>query len=95
MSIFAYYNINKSYWDELNTLTTIPECSCGALQELNQMQEIERVFQFLIGLNESYASIVVRFLPWILFPTLAKFIPLSIKKKNRGCSTSLHPTLIL
>jgi hypothetical protein len=72
MSIFAYYNIIKSYWDELNTLTTIPECSCGALQELNQMQEIECVFQFLIGLNESYASICSQILAMDPLPNVGK-----------------------
>jgi len=38
-------------------LTPTPQCTCGILTELNHMQDIERVFQFLMGLYDSYASI--------------------------------------
>ena len=38
-------------------LTPAPICTCGVLKELTQMQHIEQVFQFLVGLHDSYAPI--------------------------------------
>jgi hypothetical protein len=57
MTISAYFTTLKSHWDELAMLTPTPQCTCGILTELNHMQDTERVFQFLMGLHDSYASI--------------------------------------
>jgi hypothetical protein len=38
-------------------LTPAPKCTCGVLKELTHMQDIEWVFQFLMGLHDSYAPI--------------------------------------
>ena len=38
-------------------LTPTPQCTFGILTELNHMQDTERVFQFLMWLHDSYASI--------------------------------------
>lgn len=35
LSVAAYYNIIKAYWDELGALQTTPLCSCGAIKELH------------------------------------------------------------
>lgn len=56
-SLVVYYNTLKSYWDELSIHIVIPWCSYGAFKQLKNMQEIEHVFQFLMGLNDTYAHI--------------------------------------
>jgi len=57
MTIPAYFTTLKGYWDELAMLTPAPKCTCGVLKELTHMQDIEWVFQFLMGLHDSYAPI--------------------------------------
>ncbi|XP_041025333.1 uncharacterized protein LOC121265712 [Juglans microcarpa x Juglans regia] len=57
MPIAQYYNTIKQYWEELVALQSMPTCTCGGLQELVNIQVVERVFQFLMGLNDSYAQI--------------------------------------
>ncbi|XP_038979858.1 uncharacterized protein LOC120109982 [Phoenix dactylifera] len=72
LSLMAYYNTIKGYWDELAALQTNPICSCGGLKELHSVQETEKVFQFLMGLNESYTSICSQILAMEPLPTVAK-----------------------
>lgn len=43
-SLAVYYNALKSYWDELTVHSTTPTCTCGALKEIQSIQEKERVF---------------------------------------------------
>ncbi|XP_073302898.1 uncharacterized protein [Primulina huaijiensis] len=56
-SISVYYTKLKSLWDELSSYHETLSCSCGGLEKLNQRDEKEKVMQFLMGLNDSYAAI--------------------------------------
>ena len=55
--LVIYFNTFKFYWDELSTLTTISSFKCETSNELQGLLETEKVFQFLMGLNDSYSSI--------------------------------------
>ncbi|CAA0837804.1 Unknown protein [Striga hermonthica] len=56
-SISVYYTKLKALWDELSSYHGPLTCSCGGLEQLKKMDEKERVMQFLMGLNESYAAV--------------------------------------
>jgi hypothetical protein len=56
-SVSAYYMQLKSLWDELDSFRPIPECTCRGLKVLMDFHHQQYVFQFLMGLNESYAQI--------------------------------------
>ncbi|KAF8397472.1 hypothetical protein HHK36_016389 [Tetracentron sinense] len=71
-SLVSYYNTLKSYWDELATHTVIPECTCGAFKELKSLQETERLYQFLMGLNDTYSHIRSQILAMDQLPTVSK-----------------------
>ncbi|ONI23083.1 hypothetical protein PRUPE_2G169400 [Prunus persica] len=45
------------YWDELGSYNDTEVCSCGAKKSLAEREEQQRLMQFLMGLNESYAAI--------------------------------------
>ena len=47
----------KALWDELASYHDPLPCKCGGLKALAEREEKERVMQFLMGLNESYATI--------------------------------------
>ena len=57
MTISTYFTTLNGHWDELAILTPTPKCTYGVLKELTYMQDIERVFQFFMGLHDFYASI--------------------------------------
>ncbi|XP_031250610.1 uncharacterized protein LOC116108508 [Pistacia vera] len=57
MSVLAYYTKLKGIWDELNTYSQIPMCTCGSAQAFAVEREKEKVHQFLMGLNEKYNTV--------------------------------------
>ncbi|XP_022897702.1 uncharacterized protein LOC111411399 [Olea europaea var. sylvestris] len=56
-SITAYYGKLKELWDELASLQPINPCTCGATKTLSKIQHSDRVYQFLMGLNNSYQQL--------------------------------------
>ena len=57
-NLFLFITPNsKPLWDELSAYQTPPTCTCGGLKQLVNIKESDHVMQFLMGLNESYATI--------------------------------------
>jgi hypothetical protein len=56
-SVSSYFTSLKGLWDELNNYRPFPLCSCGASRTILEYQHREYVFQFLMGLNDSFAQI--------------------------------------
>lgn len=56
-SISIYYGKLKNVWGELQNLRAIPTCTCGAGKKMQEMQEEEKVFDFLMGLDETYKTV--------------------------------------
>ncbi|XP_076945057.1 uncharacterized protein LOC143615963 [Bidens hawaiensis] len=48
---------DKSNWDELNAVNSIPSCTCGAAHAFAKREEDLRLIQFLFRLNPSYDMI--------------------------------------
>ncbi len=57
LSVSAYYTKLKALWEELNNYRPISACSCGAQTSALEYFQQESIFQFLMGLNDSYAHI--------------------------------------
>lgn len=79
-SLAFFYNTLKSYWDELGTYVTLPSCNCGAIskctceifKKIQDMHETERVYQFLMGLNETCTNIRSQILVMDPLPNVSK-----------------------
>lgn len=56
-TIAQYYTKLKKYWDELNCLTPVPECTCGSAKLVANAFDSSILIQFLMGLNDAYDSI--------------------------------------
>lgn len=57
MTVVAYYTKMKGLWDELATYSTIPNCTCGAAKKFVIESEIEKVYQFLMGIDDNFGVI--------------------------------------
>ncbi|CAK9148453.1 unnamed protein product [Ilex paraguariensis] len=55
-SVDVYFSKLKRLWDKLYTSFPMSSCSCGDTNYQNQVQ-IQQLMQFLMGLNETYASL--------------------------------------
>jgi hypothetical protein len=93
MTISTYFTTLNGHWDELAILTPTPKCTCGVLKELTYMQDIERVFQFFMGLRDFYTSIRSQILVIDPLPLVTKvYLILHQKEKQRLLHISSVPT---
>lgn len=91
-SINVYYTKLKTLWDELASYTSIPNCSCGSLKEIQEYQQQERVYQFLMGLNDSYAALRSQTLAMGSLPTFGKVYSTFIQEeKQRELHINANP----
>lgn len=89
--IATYFTKIKSNWDELNALTLIPQCSCGASHLLAKREEDQRLVQFLMGLNSSYDSIRGNILMMKPLPSISEAYAILIQDENQR---EIHSTNI-
>ena len=54
MSVATNYTKQKGLWDEYNTYSEIPPCTCGSAKAITIEKEKEKLHQILMGLNEKY-----------------------------------------
>ncbi|GFZ05226.1 hypothetical protein Acr_17g0007980 [Actinidia rufa] len=54
LDITNYYNNIKTLWDQLDAIDPLPECTCGTAKAWQKRVSNRRVYQFLMGLDESY-----------------------------------------
>lgn len=62
MSVSAYYTKLKGLWDEIQAISPLPKCKCGGCtcdinKQLIAMKEKERLYEFLMGLDESFGTV--------------------------------------
>ncbi|KAF5476953.1 hypothetical protein F2P56_003640 [Juglans regia] len=55
-SVSVYYSKLKTLWDELSIYDPIPVCNCGTMSTLLDRYQRDCVFQFLMGLHDSYSN---------------------------------------
>ncbi|GKA85651.1 ribonuclease H-like domain-containing protein [Tanacetum coccineum] len=84
-----YYKLN-SLWREFDTLTLLPTCTCAAHEEVLKHNQLIRLMQFLMGLNDVYQNIKSNILARDPLPDMKEaFNVVSREESHRG----LHPGL--
>ncbi|KAB2077376.1 hypothetical protein ES319_A06G096600v1 [Gossypium barbadense] len=82
MTVFAYYTKLKGIWDELNTYSQIPPCTCGSAKALAVGKEKEKVHQFPMGLNKKYKMTRSQILNMDPLPSLSRVYAQQLKGYN-------------
>ncbi|KAL3368870.1 hypothetical protein AABB24_009597 [Solanum stoloniferum] len=54
-SVSMYYSKLKDLWDEHNSIIPFPTCACERSKDFVEHLERQKLFQFLMGLNDGYA----------------------------------------
>jgi hypothetical protein len=91
-SVSTFYTKLKALWDELINFRPIPACNCGALKILLDYQHYEYVMKFLVGLNDSYASIRGQILLMEPLPSINKVFAL-VSQEERQRELNSRPIL--
>ncbi|XP_056163091.1 uncharacterized protein LOC130136782 [Syzygium oleosum] len=81
--ITRYYNNLQHYWDELNNLEPLPNCSCEARTLFVTQLENRRLYQFLMGLNPKYSNVVSQVLLMNPLPTIARAYSLTLQDESQ------------
>ena len=71
----------------------IPACRCGALKTLMEYQHSEYVMKFLVGLDDSYASVQGQILLMDPMPTINKVFSL-VSQEERQRELSFGSTIL-
>ncbi|GKA81335.1 ribonuclease H-like domain-containing protein [Tanacetum coccineum] len=56
-SVADYYHRLNSLWREFDALTKLPTCTCDANKELGLHNQLMKLMQFLMGLDDCYQSV--------------------------------------
>lgn len=78
MTIEAYYTKIATFWEELIDYRPLDSCSCGGTKAIDEFPQSEFVMIFLMGLNDSFASIRAQILLMNPLPTINKVFSLII-----------------
>lgn len=97
LSISAYYTKLRGLWDEIQSIIPLPTCTCGGCKcnlakKFSATRERERLYEFLMGLNEEYTTIKTQILSTRPSPSLgAAFHLVSEDEQQRIISATRRP----
>lgn len=97
-NVNSYFTHLKSYWDEIQNFYPMPKCTYGAVQTVLDYKQCEYVLQFLIGLNESFASVHGQILLMDPIPHINKVFSLVLQEECQcpiSISTSIPKTVVM
>ncbi|KAK3015420.1 hypothetical protein RJ639_007492 [Escallonia herrerae] len=97
-SVASYYGKLKSVWGELQGLNPTPickcGCTCGAAKKMQIMREEEKVFDFLMGLDEAYTTVRSQILSIDPLPNIGRAYAIAAQEeKQRSIAASRTPTI--
>ncbi|KAK2979253.1 hypothetical protein RJ640_001643 [Escallonia rubra] len=70
--ISTYYGKLKGVWNELQNLRPVLVCTYGAGKKMQEMWEEEKVFNFLMGLDDTYKTVLSQILSIDPLPGLGR-----------------------
>ncbi|KAK3023952.1 hypothetical protein RJ639_044715 [Escallonia herrerae] len=93
-AISTYYDKLKGVWNELHNLRPIPVCTCGAGKKMQEMREEERVFDFLMGLDDTYKTVRSQILSIDPLPGLGRAYAVAAQEeKQQVVAAARVPTI--
>ncbi|KAK3023953.1 hypothetical protein RJ639_044716 [Escallonia herrerae] len=93
-AISTYYGKLKGVWNELHNLRPIPVCTCGAGKKMQEMREEEKVFDFLMGLDDTYKTVRSQILSIDPLPGLGRAYAVAAQEEKQQVVAAAHvPTI--
>lgn len=98
LSMSAYYTKFKVLWDDMANLSNIPKCTCICTciskQQAEQYEEIMKVTEFLMGLNELYTNIRGQLLMMNPMPKMTQVLALlQQEERQRNFISPVQPSI--
>lgn len=90
--ISSYYGRLKAVWGELQVLHPVPTCSCGctcgAAKKMQSMREEEKVYDFLMGLDDTFATVRSQVLSVDPLPSLGRAYAITAQEEKQKLVTA-------
>ncbi|XP_055830969.1 uncharacterized protein LOC129900004 [Solanum dulcamara] len=83
LSVSDYFSRMRNLWDEFDAIMPCPGCSCPESRNYSQHHGYQRLLQFLMGLNETYAQCRSQILMMSPIPTLNKAYSMIIDHESQ------------
>ncbi|XP_054800321.1 uncharacterized protein LOC129304622 [Prosopis cineraria] len=92
-SVSSYFTRLKELWEEFSTIVPLLACKCPSSVEYAKHVQQQKLFQFLMGLNDSYQSIKSQILLMSPLPSVNQADPIiSQEEAQRSISSFPLPT---
>ncbi|KAI3521218.1 hypothetical protein L1887_10679 [Cichorium endivia] len=96
-SVSAYYMKMRSVWDEIQSVCPLPSCTCGRCtwdigKKLTESKEKERLYEFLLGLDDIFATMRTQILTTKPTPTLGEAYHLVVEDEQRRTISATRRT---
>jgi hypothetical protein len=85
-NVSQYFTQLKTLWEELNNYSPMSICNCcncGRVKSILEFHSQERVYQFLMGLNDSFSAVRAQILLTDPLPPLNKVFSLIIQEEKQ------------
>ncbi|KAI3516445.1 hypothetical protein L1887_15360 [Cichorium endivia] len=97
LSVSAYYTKLRGIWDEIQSVLPMPtceckKCTCGVGKRLTELQDKERLYEFLLGLDAEFATIRTQILAMQPTPTLGACYHLVAEDEQQRAVTASRRT---
>ncbi|GJY70475.1 ribonuclease H-like domain-containing protein [Tanacetum coccineum] len=90
LSVTEYYHKLTSLWREFDILTKLPKCVCVAREDVSKHDQLIKLMQFLMGLNDVYQPIRSSLLTRESLPTVKDAFTIIFREEShRGIPSSL------
>ncbi|KAL0399837.1 UNVERIFIED_CONTAM: hypothetical protein Sradi_2327000 [Sesamum radiatum] len=94
LSVSSYYTKLKSLWEEMQSISTWPKCTCNGCtcnvqKQLVEMRERDQLYDFLMGLDDSFGTVKTQILSTKPTPSLGSAYHLVAEDEQQKQISSL------
>ncbi|GKB20768.1 ribonuclease H-like domain-containing protein [Tanacetum coccineum] len=94
LTVSEYYHKLNSLWREFDIMTKLPKCSCAAREDVLVHNQLMKLMQFLMGLNDVYQPIRSSILSRENLPEVKDaFAIISREESHRGIASTSSGSL--
>ncbi|GJW82025.1 putative RNA-directed DNA polymerase [Tanacetum coccineum] len=89
LTVSKYYLKLNSLWREFDIMTKLPKCSCATRDDVSKHNQLIKLMQFLMGLNDVFQPIKSSLLARVTLPDVKDaFAIISREESHRGIASS-------
>lgn len=91
LNISSYFTKMRYLWDELSSIVENLSCYCEKSRKYIEFMNNQRLYKFLMGLNDSYTQVRSQILPMVPLPSINQAYALLLQEESsRGMTSGIN-----